>query len=91
MCSWKAVLAAEGHAGRAPVPQRLGLEGGRWGHMAGPVCPIWDGKPETRSWAGAGGCPLLQPMSVSQLTAVSLWADSAGLVNANPPNRTAVL
>ena len=34
MCSWKAVLAAEGHAGRAPVLQRLGLEGGKRGHMA---------------------------------------------------------
>lgn len=91
MCFWKAVLAAEGHAGRAPVPQRLGLEGGRRGHMAGPLCPIWDGKPETRSWAGAGGCPLLQPVSVGQLTVVSLWADSAGLVDASAPNRTAVL
>ena len=28
------MLAAEGHAGRAPVLQRLGLEGGKRGHMA---------------------------------------------------------
>ena len=87
MCSWKAVLAAEGHAGRAPVPQRLGLEGGKRGHMAKSSLSNVGWK--TRN-SELGWCRWVST-SVGQLTTVSLWADSTGLVNASPPNRTAVL